>query len=190
MGTIMSANSWPCSAAALEYGVACRGIFTCDLNSSGCRFGVPPFRRHRCGGCRSRRNGNRVSAGRMYMGIDGQKTLVAPATVLNFGMAKNWEAVFEGRLKHLCHTSGPTSLHGRRSVSETRLASGVLQDQAGPSIATEFGVLLPDSIGDSRFGASVAGNHFTTVGLGHGPLEYRRSRSRATSTRTFSRALS
>jgi opacity protein-like surface antigen len=37
------------------------------------------------------------------------------------------------------------------------LRPGVLQDQAGPSIATEFGVLLPDSIGDTRFGASIAG---------------------------------
>ena len=37
------------------------------------------------------------------------------------------------------------------------LRPGVLQDQAGPSIATEFGVLLPDSIGNSGFGASVAG---------------------------------
>ena len=33
----------------------------------------------------------------------------------------------------------------------------MLQDQTGPSIATEFGVLLPDSVGDTRFGASIAG---------------------------------
>src|SRR3954462_3714997 len=33
---------------------------------------------------------------------------------------------------------------------------GVLQDKTGPSIATEFGVLLPDSIGQTTFGASAA----------------------------------
>ena len=37
------------------------------------------------------------------------------------------------------------------------LRPGSLQDKSGPSIATEFGVLWPDSIGTSGFGASVAG---------------------------------
>ena len=34
---------------------------------------------------------------------------------------------------------------------------GSLQDKSGPSVATEFGVLLPDSTGDSGVGASWAG---------------------------------
>jgi hypothetical protein len=34
---------------------------------------------------------------------------------------------------------------------------GVLQDKSGPSIATEFGVLYPETAGDSHFGASWAG---------------------------------
>jgi hypothetical protein len=34
---------------------------------------------------------------------------------------------------------------------------GSLQDKSGPSIATEFGVLLPDSTGDSGVGVSWAG---------------------------------
>ena len=34
---------------------------------------------------------------------------------------------------------------------------GSLQGKSGPSIATEFGVLLPDSTGDSGVGASWAG---------------------------------
>jgi len=33
----------------------------------------------------------------------------------------------------------------------------VLQDKSGPSIATEFGVLCPETAGDSHFGASWAG---------------------------------
>ena len=87
-----------------------------------------------------------------------QRTLVAPATVLNFGIAKNWEAVFEGRFETpLPISSGPTSLTDAGAFLKTILRPGVLQDQTGPSIATEFGVLLPDSIGNSGFGASVAG---------------------------------
>jgi hypothetical protein len=34
---------------------------------------------------------------------------------------------------------------------------GSLQDKTGPSVATEFGVLLPDSTGDSGVGVSWAG---------------------------------
>jgi hypothetical protein len=34
---------------------------------------------------------------------------------------------------------------------------GSLQDKTGPSVATEFGVLLPDSTGASGVGASLAG---------------------------------
>jgi hypothetical protein len=34
---------------------------------------------------------------------------------------------------------------------------GVLQDKSGPSIATEFGVLYPETASDSHFGASWAG---------------------------------
>jgi hypothetical protein len=85
-----------------------------------------------------------------------QRTLVAPATVLNFGLAKNWEAVFEGRLETPLQISGPTVFTDGGAFLKGVLRPGVLQDQSGPSIATEFGVLLPDSTGN-KFGASVAG---------------------------------
>ena len=38
----------------------------------------------------------------------GQTSLVAPATVLNFGFAKNWEAVLEGRLETPLSPMGPS----------------------------------------------------------------------------------
>jgi hypothetical protein len=87
----------------------------------------------------------------------GQNTLIAPATVLNFGLVKNWEAVFEGRAETPLGSSGPTSLTDAGAFLKYVVRPGVLQDQPGPSIATEFGVLLPDSIGNRNFGASVAG---------------------------------
>lgn len=86
-----------------------------------------------------------------------QKTLIAPATVLNFGLVKNWEAVLEGRFETPLSPSGPTSLTDAGAFLKYVLRPGVLQDQAGPSIATEFGVLLPDSIGDTGFGARISG---------------------------------
>jgi hypothetical protein len=88
---------------------------------------------------------------------EGQKTLIAPATVLNYGFAKDWEAVLEGRLQTPLPTSVPTTFTDGGAFLKHILRPGVLQDQAGPSIATEFGVLLPDSIGDTRFGVSIAG---------------------------------
>jgi len=87
---------------------------------------------------------------------NGQRTLVAPATVLNFGLVKNWEAVFEGRLETPLSEAGPTILTDAGAFLKYVMRPGVLQDRPGPSIATEFGILLPDSLGDSRVGASVA----------------------------------
>ncbi len=54
-------------------------------------------------------------------------------------------------------SSGPTVLTASGAFLKHVLRPGSLQDQAGPSVATEFGVLLPDSIGETGFGASIAG---------------------------------
>jgi hypothetical protein len=89
---------------------------------------------------------------------DSGTTLIAPAVVYNYGFAKNWELVIEGRGEH------PFS-----DVEDTRsrlvddaislkhvLREGVLQDKTGPSVATEFGVLLPEINGVDGTGASFA----------------------------------
>jgi hypothetical protein len=76
---------------------------------------------------------------------------------LNYGFAKNWEAVLEGQLEIPLSPSGPTVLRDPAFFLKTVLRPGSLQDKTGVSIATEFGVLLPDSNGDSGAGASVAG---------------------------------
>lgn len=86
----------------------------------------------------------------------GQTTLLSPAR-LNFGLTKEWEAVLEGQLETPLSPSGPTSLSATAAFLKGVLRPGSLQDQTGISIATEFGVLLPEVNGDSRFGASIAG---------------------------------
>jgi hypothetical protein len=84
-------------------------------------------------------------------------TLVAPATVINYGLTDDWEAVFEGRGQTPLSPSGPTSLATAGAFLKHVVVPGSLQDKSGPSVATEFGVLLPDSTGNSGVGASLAG---------------------------------
>jgi hypothetical protein len=87
----------------------------------------------------------------------GITTLIAPATVVNYGFSEGWESVFEGHGQTPLSPSGPTSLTAAGAFLKHVLQPGSLQDKAGPSIATEFGVLLPDSTGSSGVGASLAG---------------------------------
>jgi hypothetical protein len=87
----------------------------------------------------------------------GATTLIAPATVFNYGLSEGWEAVFEGQGQTPLAPSGPTSLTSAGAFLKHVLQPGSLQDKAGPSVATEFGVLLPDSTGNSGVGASLAG---------------------------------
>src|ERR1700722_9524307 len=84
-------------------------------------------------------------------------SLIAPATVFNYGISEGWEAVLEGLGQTPLSSSGPTSLMAAGAFLKHVLQPGSLQDKTGPSIATEFGVLLPDSMGNSGVGASVAG---------------------------------
>ncbi len=84
-------------------------------------------------------------------------TLIAPAARFNYGMTESWEAVLEGQIQTPLSPSGPSNLSAAGVFLKGVLRPGSLQDKMGPSVATEFGVLLPDSNGDSRFGASLAG---------------------------------
>src|SRR5262245_57213890 len=85
------------------------------------------------------------------------KTLIAPAARFNYGYTENWEAVLEGRFENPLSPSGPASLREAGAFLKGVLREGSLQEKTGPSVATEVGVLLPDSQGPSGFGASVAG---------------------------------
>lgn len=93
-------------------------------------------------------------AGRLH--DDFGTTLLAPVTRLNFGLTEGWEGVLEGLVQSPLSPSGPSSLSAAGAFLKGVIRPGSLQDKPGPSVATEFGVLLPDSIGDSGFGASAA----------------------------------
>ena len=93
--------------------------------------------------------------GRLQEGSD--VFLIAPEFVLNFGLSKNLEAVFEGRLSTPLSSSEPPNLVDGGALLKYILRPGALQDKPGPSIATEFGVLFPETTGSSNFGVSWAG---------------------------------
>jgi hypothetical protein len=95
-------------------------------------------------------------AGILRQGSD--KTLIAPATVVNIGLSDRWEAVFQGQGQFpISNSDQSAALTGAGAFLKHVLRPGSLQNERGPSIATEFGALLPGIKADAGFGASVAG---------------------------------
>jgi hypothetical protein len=93
-----------------------------------------------------------------YRREGAERSLLSPDTRVNYGFAPGWEAVLEGMVAHsLRGGPGGTSLIENGAFLKGVLREGRLQDKPGPSIATEFGVLLPGIRDDRGTGASVAG---------------------------------
>jgi hypothetical protein len=91
-----------------------------------------------------------------YVKEGNDRFLVAPAAVLNYGFAKNWETVVEGRVFHGLSSDAPaTSLGDVGAFLKTVLREGSLQEAKGPSIASEFGLLLPGVATDHGVGGSL-----------------------------------
>jgi len=93
-----------------------------------------------------------------YLRQGAERTLIAPALVLNDGIAPGWEAVLQGAATYaLAPAGGGSRLVDNMLTLKGVLRDGVLQDKAGPSIATEFGLLLPGIGGDNGTGGTLAG---------------------------------
>lgn len=75
--------------------------------------------------------------------------------VINYGFADRWELVLQGTAQTPPEGFGPISVPNGAFLKYV-LRPGVLQDEQGVSIATEFGPLLPD-VGGSGAGFSWAG---------------------------------
>jgi hypothetical protein len=86
-----------------------------------------------------------------------QTFLTAPGIIFNYGFAERWEFVAQGQFETPLSPSGPSSFVGTGAFLKYIIRPGVLQDQAGPSVATEFGPLLPEANGDRGTGFSWAG---------------------------------
>jgi hypothetical protein len=88
---------------------------------------------------------------------DSGNTLIAPAVVYNYGFIKNWELVIEGRGEHPFSGEDTSSRFVDDAISlKGVLREGVLQGKTGPSVATEFGVLLPEVNGVPNAGGTWA----------------------------------
>jgi hypothetical protein len=87
-----------------------------------------------------------------------QRSLTAPETVFNLGIADGWEVNLQGQAVTVL-SPGPaqTSLVGNGLFLTAVLRDGVLQGKAGPSMAIEFGPLLPGINGEPGSGVSGTG---------------------------------
>jgi len=91
---------------------------------------------------------------------NGKRFLQVPAVIANFGLERSRELVIEGRHEVALdpEPGEPRSALVDNGVFIKQvLRRGVLQDEPGLSVATEYGVLLPDVHGEHGTGASVAG---------------------------------
>ena len=85
-----------------------------------------------------------------------ERFLVVPALIANVGIADHLELVLEGRHQFLL---GEAAGAARARLVDTALSlkavvrQGELQENSGPSVATEVGVLLPTLNGDPGVGA-------------------------------------
>ena len=93
-----------------------------------------------------------------YFREGSERALLAPNVRINYGFTSGWEAVLEGRIAHGLTADNPgTSLLGDGAFLKGVLREGSLQEKPGPSIATEFGVLLPGIHDERGTGVSLAG---------------------------------
>ncbi|HWI36981.1 MAG TPA: hypothetical protein VNU64_11075 [Burkholderiales bacterium] len=94
-----------------------------------------------------------------YLREGSSRFVHLPAVVANFGLAGERELVIEGRHEVALdpEPGQPRSALVDSAVSMKQvLRRGVLQDEPGPSVAAEYGVLLPSTDGGGT-GFSVAG---------------------------------
>ena len=85
-------------------------------------------------------------------------TLIAPEVVYNYGFAERWEIVLQTEmLTPIGPLGSGTSLAAQGAFLKWVVQPGVLQGKSGPSIAMEFGPLLPGVNADPGVGFSWAG---------------------------------
>ena len=93
-----------------------------------------------------------------YRREGAERTLLAPDVKINYGFTPGWEASLEGEVAHGLTTGLPgVSLVEGEALLKGVLREGSLQDKPGPSIATEFGILLPGIRDEHGTGAILTG---------------------------------
>ena len=91
---------------------------------------------------------------------DSKRFLHAPALIANIGFSKDRELVIKGRRQVALDREADeprTALVDDAVSIKQVLRRGVLQEEGGVSVATEYGVLLPEVNGEHGTGFSLAG---------------------------------
>jgi len=79
-----------------------------------------------------------------YLREGAERTLLAPDYRINYGFISGWEASIEGKAAYGLTAGLPAaSLVSSDVLLKGVLREGSLQEKPAPSIATEFGILLP-----------------------------------------------
>jgi hypothetical protein len=93
-----------------------------------------------------------------YLRNGADRTLLAPDLRINYGFTPGWEASLEGDAAHGVTVGVPgASLIEAEALLKAVLREGSLQEKPGPSIATEFGLLLPGVNDEPGTGAILDG---------------------------------
>ena len=93
-----------------------------------------------------------------YLRDGAERTLLAPDLKVNYGFTPGWEASLEGEVAHGLTAGVPgTSLVESEASLKVVLREGSLQEKPGPSIASEFGILLPGVNDEHGTGAILTG---------------------------------
>jgi hypothetical protein len=91
-----------------------------------------------------------------YLREGAERTLLAPDYRINYGFTSGWEASLEGKAAYGLTAGLPAaSLVSSDVLLKGVLREGSLQEKPGPSLATEFGVLLPGISDEHGTGAVV-----------------------------------
>jgi hypothetical protein len=120
--------------------------------------GLSTFRRNGCGCDGHRRRRNRARSSRVPSRGSRAHALCARSPA-QLRICADWEATIEGELAHtLAGGDVPgTSLIGNIASLKTVLREGSLQERPGPSIATEFDILLPGISDEHGTGVNIIG---------------------------------
>jgi hypothetical protein len=93
-----------------------------------------------------------------YLRDGAERELFAPDARINYGFAPSWEASLEGKVAYGLTVGIPgASLVESEALLKGVLREGSLQEKPGPSLATEFGVLLPGINDEHGTGAILTG---------------------------------
>jgi hypothetical protein len=93
-----------------------------------------------------------------YLHTADTNFVVVPNIVLNIGTRPGWEIVVEGQHRMRAHSEAGAPAHQLTDTGlflKTLLRKGALQEETGPSIALEFGTLLPTLHDETGVGGAV-----------------------------------